>query len=724
MTSLFYQDDKVSLYQADVLEWAIEYKKKIDAGEALPFHATISDPPYGLGAPPPIEELLRHWLDDKDYNTGVGFMSARWDCIVHPKYWRALLDICYPGAYLFVFSGTRTADLLGISCRLGGWEPFDRISNFLWTYGSGFPKSHSISKSLDATEIVHCPDCPGGYILSFSDEIAQEWAMERETTVAEAVLELSGGCETCGGAGQVVGAEREVVGKYQRPDGSGKRTDIPSGTSIFGVGGDQFVTAPATPLAQAFDGYGSALKPAGEPILLFRKPRAGRTFAECAREFGSGALNIDQCRMGTNEPIQKSASQGDPFGCNYKKGTGRQMHSGKRWPPNTHFTHVPHHSPCPTCEGARFVESPPFTESFKSWYAKTKNHGGTREEWQRLREPGGTIICQECHGEGAVGGCRRIGHKKVKGIKGGGFAKRDSTKDWRFDNHERQGYADSDGKEQVADFICVEGCAVRALDEMAGERKSGAIKPHHNLSEHKSNVVYGQRKRQPENTESSTGSASRFYPNHDWSYEIVERLAGETPFRYCAKASRGERDAGLTNPNMLDTMKPKSEDLSWESRDQNQSIQADEAGLTKKDTTALCSGIQKQSQAEIFSLMSGSGSKSMDPSRQDTISTTEMETSKTTELRTSNSLTFSPTSDCIADANSEVESGINPADFVRHTSPLIKSIGTLTNEDMSDTEGVKSAISSKPSRTNESDERDEGLKKENDGVRTRNPHPT
>lgn len=114
--------------------------------------AIVTDPPYGLGEPPPIEDVLRAWLDGKPYHAkGGGFMGKEWDSFVPgPEYWREVLRVAKPGAHLLAFSGTRTYDVMGIAIRMAGWEPRDTC---MWVYGSGFPKSHSVYKAThDAVE--------------------------------------------------------------------------------------------------------------------------------------------------------------------------------------------------------------------------------------------------------------------------------------------------------------------------------------------------------------------------------------------------------------------------------------------------------------------------------------------------------------------------------------------------------------------------------------------
>ena len=93
-----------------------------------------------------------------------------------------------------------------------------------------------------------------------------------------------------------LGAEREVVG-YTK----GRSSPIHGGGQS--VGKDDPVTVPATPEAQQWDGWGTALKPANEPIVLARKPLSEKTIAENVMKWGTGGLNIDGCRIPTDETI-------------------------------------------------------------------------------------------------------------------------------------------------------------------------------------------------------------------------------------------------------------------------------------------------------------------------------------------------------------------------------------------------------------------------------------
>jgi DNA modification methylase len=200
--------------------------------------AVVTDPPYGLSqhSQPDITEALTAWISGQPYTKkGGGFMGATWDSFVPgPEVWREVFRVLKPGGHALVFASSRTQDLMAIALRLSGFELRDTI---LWVYGSGFPKSHDISKAID-----------------------------REA-----------------------GAEREVVGIGK---GAGS-----SRAQSLGVFSPQYnSTAPATPAAKQWEGWGTALKPGYEPVILVRKPVCG-TVAQNVIEWGTGGINIDECRV-------------------------------------------------------------------------------------------------------------------------------------------------------------------------------------------------------------------------------------------------------------------------------------------------------------------------------------------------------------------------------------------------------------------------------------------
>lgn len=202
----------------------------------------VTDPPYGLSKEPDIIDVLSKWINNEPYiHNSSGFMAHDWDSFIPgPEYWKECLRVLKPGGHLLAFGGTRTFDLISIALRIAGFERRDTI---FWCYGSGFPKSLNISKQID----------------------------------------------------KMYGAEREVVGKIRgRTATKGGRFD--DDNYIWQPEFD--ITAPSTSEAKQFSDFGTALKPAFEPILLCRKPlEKGLTVAENCIKWGTGGINIEGCRI-------------------------------------------------------------------------------------------------------------------------------------------------------------------------------------------------------------------------------------------------------------------------------------------------------------------------------------------------------------------------------------------------------------------------------------------
>ena len=250
--------DDVTLYLGDCLDVLPMLEP--------PYTACFCDPPYGLK-----------------------FMGKEWDHgVPGAEVWRLVYDLLAPGAVLLAFGGTRTWHRLAVAIEDAGFEVFDTL---MWLHGSGFPKSHDISKAID----------------------------------------------------KEAGAEREVVGpsKYFC---AGRKSYQPD--AAFANAGPAFagnkgpITAPATPLAAAWSGYGTALKPAWEPIIAARKPREA-TYAQTAVEHGAGALWIDGGRIGTHKAVPASVSRKMPANCygrfrEYGESPGVGGHNPNlgRWPAN------------------------------------------------------------------------------------------------------------------------------------------------------------------------------------------------------------------------------------------------------------------------------------------------------------------------------------------------------------------------------------------------------
>ena len=179
---------------------------------------------------------------------GISFLSSKWDYdLPDPDIWYHLHRVCKPGAWIVVFSSTRTIHRLGVDLEDAGFQPRDLIG---WVTYQGFPKSHCISSALDRR----------------------------------------------------AGAEREVLGTYRAAVKS-NNCGTSFNASEANSKGQTYakITAPSTPEAQLFQGYGTALKPAQEPALLMRKAPEG-TLADNVMRWGTGGLNIDRCRFRPGDP--------------------------------------------------------------------------------------------------------------------------------------------------------------------------------------------------------------------------------------------------------------------------------------------------------------------------------------------------------------------------------------------------------------------------------------
>lgn len=186
------------------------------------FDSVVTDPPYGLGKEPNAEEMLRAWIDTGYLAVGgSGFMGKEWDAFVpQPIFWKEIFRVLKHGGHIVAFFGTRTYDWGCMAIRLAGFEIRDCIQ---WVYGSGFPKSHNISIAID----------------------------------------------------KMKGAEREVVGEKEcgyQVSISKKRVEEGHRPNLTNSTKKVDITIPATEEAKEWEGWGSALKPAHEDLVLARKP--------------------------------------------------------------------------------------------------------------------------------------------------------------------------------------------------------------------------------------------------------------------------------------------------------------------------------------------------------------------------------------------------------------------------------------------------------------------
>jgi len=244
--------------------------------------AIVTDPPYELG-----------------------FMGKAWDATgiaYSVELWRECLRVLKPGGHLLAFGGTRTWHRLAVAIEDAGFEIRDSIA---WLYGSGFPKSHNISKAIDKMqgaerEVVGINEV---YLSKRKAEI------EREQN---------------GGVSNLTQSNLDRGGDFYKSAASAGYNNTADGV---------YITAPATDDAKKWDGWGTALKPAHEPIVVARKPVEG-TVAENVLKYGTGGINVDACRIGTETVTINTFDNGaKPFGDAIGEPfTSRE--SVGRWPAN------------------------------------------------------------------------------------------------------------------------------------------------------------------------------------------------------------------------------------------------------------------------------------------------------------------------------------------------------------------------------------------------------
>ena len=193
----------------------------------------------------------------------LGFMGKGWDktgIAYNIDLWKEVLRVLKPGGYLLAFGGTRTYHRMASAIEDAGFEIRDMMQ---WLYGSGFPKSMDVSKSID----------------------------------------------------KKLGKTRKVIGVKPGHEDFVNRTT--NGDTVFKDGMNGFdrpwmhdkakktayhmATAPASDEAKQWSGWGTALKPANEPMVLARKPLSEKTVADNVMRWGTGGINIDDSRIPSTE---------------------------------------------------------------------------------------------------------------------------------------------------------------------------------------------------------------------------------------------------------------------------------------------------------------------------------------------------------------------------------------------------------------------------------------
>jgi site-specific DNA-methyltransferase (adenine-specific) len=249
--------------------------------------AVVTDPPYDLLTTSRNGSRRLNNPDNPAGRSAKGFMGKTWDgtgVAFRVETWREAFRLLRPGGHLLAFGGTRTYHRLASAIEDAGFEIRDCL---VWVYASGFPKSLDVSKAID----------------------------------------------------KAAGAERQTVAvaeSWNRPnslDGDSARMNASPGSYD--------VTAPATDAAKRWQGWGTALKPAWEPIVMARKPLVG-TVAANVLAHGTGALNIDATRIPTSDDLGVQPASRAPNRIlgklDYNDGDEWTQNAAGRWPANLILT--------------------------------------------------------------------------------------------------------------------------------------------------------------------------------------------------------------------------------------------------------------------------------------------------------------------------------------------------------------------------------------------------
>lgn len=243
----------------------------------------VTDPPYGLSQPPDIYEVLKCWMNGEPFkHSKKGFMSAEWDSFVPgPEFFKEMYRIMKPGAHIACFAGSRTQDLMGIAIRMAGFEIKDTI---FFLHSSGFPKNHNIPVNID---------------------------------------------KKLGYKPKIIGQKQAGMGtgdSFGMRQAEGSNSEAERVAPVYEATSDE---------AKKWEGFGTALKPAYEPIILAKKPNEkGLSIAENVLKWGTGAINIKGCRVGSETRWNSSAkSSNGSFVASPKSGVdyiGQEVEG--RWP--------------------------------------------------------------------------------------------------------------------------------------------------------------------------------------------------------------------------------------------------------------------------------------------------------------------------------------------------------------------------------------------------------
>ena len=284
----------------------IEQMQKLkDEGKQI--DSVVTDPPYHL-----TSIVERYGKDgsapakDKDglyQRQARGFMGKEWDggdIAFRTDTWKLAYDLLKPGGYLLAFSASRNYHRMAVAIEDAGFEIRDQI---MWIYGSGFPKSLNIGKAIDKR----------------------------------------------------LGNEREVIGTRVSAFGDADGSETDDGRNLWGKESTKEVEL--TKGNSEYEGWGTALKPAHEPIVMARKPLEGSN-VDNVLKYGTGGINIDECRI-----------EGDDTGAERKKVVRKSRSGDGVWTNENSGMKA---------EGTEFADADP-----RGRFPANVMHGGLETEWAK-----------------------------------------------------------------------------------------------------------------------------------------------------------------------------------------------------------------------------------------------------------------------------------------------------------------------------------------------------
>jgi site-specific DNA-methyltransferase (adenine-specific) len=523
------------------------------------FDAVVTDPPYGLGKEPNAAELMKDWVEHGYHEvSGSGFMGKEWDAFVpQPVFWKEVFRVLKHGGHVLSFFGSRTYDWGVMAMRFANFEVRDTIT---WHFGSGFPKSYNIAKGIEG-KIVNGSSSWNDWKKLDGEKEQVNWGYSK-------------GQAEQGYRDDYTEANKERVGKVNFQSKEAKQ----------------------------WEGWGTALKPASEYIVLARKPlEKGLSIAENILKWGVGGINIDATRIGLS------------------KGDDARLGGKGSWKTDKAAENV--------YEGGyegKDIESSPLG-----------------------RFPANIILTH--HPE-----CECKGTKKVKAIKGGNSRaiQKNTYNDFgkNYDNTPNGvgcGFGDENGQEEVENWDCHEDCPIRILDEQSGILKSGKLIGEYNGFGN--NGIYGKSGLSNRNYESDSGGASRFF--YCAKASKSERNKGLEQERWFYDLELVLESISFTEQNLF----------IWESEELNQNMDLNGEAQQKKD---ISEGIVLLVEdKECYTTLFGKGKEVLFPKA--IKFTTSMGIKQTIELKTLNYYQPLSINDSIADViETNKENGLNLAENV------------------------------------------------------------